>query len=214
MKTTLLAFGLLLAGGMAAAQSVSLSGMMGAKALLLVDGSAPKFVAPGETHLGVKVVSTNGEHAVIEVKGQRQTLRVGDSPVNLGGKPAAGGGGNKIVLQAGSGGHFMTVGSVNGKPVQFMVDTGATAVSLGAEQADRVGLNYKAGQAVRMNTANGVTTGWLLKLNSVRIGDVEVFDVDAIVSQQPMPYALLGNSFLTRFQMHRENEQMTLERRY
>ena len=53
-----------------------------------------------------------------------------------------------------------------------------------------------------------------MKLASVRIGDVEVYDVDAVVSPQPMPYVLLGNSFLTRFQMKRDNDQMVLERRF
>ena len=65
-----------------------------------------------------------------------------------------------------------------------------------------------------MGTANGVVPGWLIRLDSVRVGDVEVFGVDGIVSQQPMPYVLLGNSFLNRFQMKRENDQMVLDRRY
>ena len=64
-----------------------------------------------------------------------------------------------------------------------------------------------------MNTANGVAQGWRLKLDSVRIGDVEVFGVEAIVTPQAMPYVLLGNSFLTSFQMTRNNEQMVLEKR-
>jgi aspartyl protease family protein len=56
--------------------------------------------------------------------------------------------------------------------------------------------------------------GYLLTLNSVRIGDVEVQNVEAIVAQQAMPYVLLGNSFLTRFSMRRDNDQMVLERRF
>jgi aspartyl protease family protein len=65
-----------------------------------------------------------------------------------------------------------------------------------------------------MNTANGVAQGYRLNLNSVRIGDVEVYDVDAIVSQQPMPYILLGNSFISRFSMRRDADQMVLEKRF
>jgi aspartyl protease family protein len=65
-----------------------------------------------------------------------------------------------------------------------------------------------------MNTANGQALGYLLTLNSVRIGDVEVQNVEAIVSQQSMPYVLLGNSFLTRFSMRRDSDQMVLERRF
>jgi aspartyl protease family protein len=59
-----------------------------------------------------------------------------------------------------------------------------------------------------------VTAAWKVKLHSVRIGDVEVYEVDAVVTPQPMPQILLGNSYLNRFQMKRDNEQMVLERRY
>ena len=85
---------------------------------------------------------------------------------------------------------------------------------MSAADAERTGIKYKDGQPVRMSTANGITQGYRVKLNSVRVGDVEVYDVDAVVSPQPMPYMLLGNSFLTRFQMLRENEQLILVKRY
>ena len=197
----------------AAAQSVALQGMLGNKALLIVNGSAPKTVAPGDTHQGVKVVSTSGDQAVIEINGKRQTLRVGEAPASVGG---GGGGerGTKIVLTAGTGGHFMAQGTINGRPVQFMVDTGATMIGLGAAEAERLGLNYKAGQQGYVSTANGTAPAWRMSLASVRIGDVEVHGVDAVITPQPMPYILLGNSFLTRFQMKRENDQMVLERRF
>jgi aspartyl protease family protein len=204
--------GLALACG-AAAQSVSLQGMLGNKALLVVDGGAPRSVAPGESHQGVKVISASGDQAVVEIKGQKHTLRIGDSQVSFGGSGGAAAG-TRIVLHAGSHGHFLSQGTINGRAVQFMVDTGASVVGLGISEAERVGLDYKNGRQVRMQTANGVTPAWLVKLASVRIGDVEIYDVDAVVGAQSMPYVLLGNSFLSRFQMRRDNEQMVLERRY
>ena len=200
--------------GAAQAQSVALAGMLGSKALLIVDGTAPKSVAAGETHQGVKVVSTSGDQAVIEQDGKRRTVRVGDAPVSLGGAGASAGRGTRIMLTESSGGHFMTAGQINGRAVQFMVDTGATSVAMGVQDAERAGIPYKTGQRVRMSTANGAADGFLIKLNSVRVGDVEVFDVDAVVLPQPMPYLLLGNSFLSRFQMRRENTLMTLDKRY
>ncbi len=221
MKTLLAGIGLLLSFAVAsqtaaptAAPTVGLSGTIGSKAIVTVGSNAPKTVAPGETYQGVKVISVSGDQAVVEVAGKRQTLRVGDSPVSIGSGATGGGRGNKIVLNAGSGGHFMSQGSINGKAVQFMVDTGATSIALGASEAERVGLNYKNGTPVRMGTANGVTQGYKLLLDSVRIGEVEVFGVEAVVTPQSMPFVLLGNSFLNRFQMKRENELMTLERRY
>ena len=90
------------------AQSVALAGMLGSKALLIVDGTAPKSVAAGETHQGVKVISTAGDQAVIEQDGKRRTLRVGDAPVSLGGAGASAGRGTRITLSESGGGHFMT----------------------------------------------------------------------------------------------------------
>ena len=205
----------LISSGAAHAGAVALVGMLGSKALLVVDGTPPKTVAVGDTYQGVKVISTSGDQAVVEQSGKRATLRVGDAPVSFGGNMGAGrAGGTRIVLTAGTGGHFMTTGQINGKAVQFMVDTGATAVAMSAVDAERAGINYKNGQPVMMSTANGTAEGFRIKLSSVRIGDVEVFDVDAVVTPLAMPYMLLGNSFLTRFQMTRENDQMTLVKRY
>ena len=197
----------------AGAQSVALQGMLGNKALLIVDGSAPRSVAPGDTHQGVKVVSTSGDQATLEINGKRHTLRVGDAPASVGGGLSSHRG-TKIVLTAASGGHFLTQGAINGRAVQFMVDTGATLVGMGVSDAERLGLNYKTGQLGYAGTANGTVAAWRMTLASVRIGDVEVHNVEALVTPHPMPYILLGNSFLTRFQMKRDNDQMVLERRF
>ena len=198
----------------AQAQSVVLAGMLGSKALLVVDGSAPKTVGAGDTHQGVKVISTSADQAVIEMDGKRHTLRVGESPVSSGHSGPAAGSGTRIVLTESGGGHFMTAGQINGQAVQFMVDTGATSVAMSASEAERLGIKYKQGQLLRMSTANGITPGYKVKLNSVRIADVQIYDVEAVVTPQAMPFMLLGNSFLSRFQMRRENNVMTLDRRY
>jgi aspartyl protease family protein len=202
------------AAATAHSQSVTLTGMVGNKALLIVDGSAPKIVASGESFNGAKVISTQGDTAVLMVGGKRLNMRVGDAPASVGEQAGSKSSGSKIVLTASEGGHFITVGSINGKAVQFMVDTGATTVAMGAAEAKRMGIDYTSGKPVRMSTANGQTLGYLLTLNSVRIGDVEVQNVEAIVSQQAMPYVLLGNSFLTRFSMRRDSDQMVLEKRF
>lgn len=196
------------------AQSVSLQGMLGNKALLIVDGSVPKTVGPGESWKGVKVLSTQGDQATVEAGGQRFTLRVGEAPASVGGTGGMAPGATRIVLTAESGGHFMANGAVNGRAAYFMVDTGASMVSMASRDAERFGIDYKGGQPVQMTTANGPALAWRVKLSTVRVGDVEVREVDAVVTQQAMPFVLLGNSFLTRFQMRRDSDQMVLERRY
>ena len=196
---------------LATAQNVALSGVMGSKALLVVDGGAPKAVGPGESHLGVKVINVVGEQAQLEIKGQRVSVRVGEAPASQGARPG-GTNGTRIVMPLGTGGHFFAQGLVNGKPVQFMVDTGATTIALGMNDAKRMGIEFQKGRPVRMGTANGVAQGWLVKLSTVKIGDVEVYEVDAVVGPD-MPYALLGNSFLGRFNMNKTIDQMVLEKR-
>lgn len=208
----LLALCLALAAAGSWAQSVALQGVMGKKALLIVNGGTPRMAGIGEEVQGVKVLDVLGEQAVVEIGGRRQTLRVGDAPASVGSRGNLSGG--KIVLTAGSGGHFLTPGSINGHAVQFMVDTGATDVAMGADEAQRLGIDYRKGLLGRGATANGIVSVYRVKLASVRIGDVEVHDVDASVLPSNAGPILLGNSFLTRFQMTRFNDQLVLERRY
>jgi len=213
MKKPLLVLLFAAACALAQAQSVTLTGTIGSRAILIVNGGAPKTLAVGETFQGVKLVALQGEQATVEAEGKRVALRM-DTPVSIGGGGSSGGGGTRIVLPASSGGHFMAQGAINGRTVNFMLDTGATTIALSAADAQRIGLDFSKGQPVRMNTANGMSQGYRVKLGSVRVGDVEVYDVDAIVSQQPMPYILLGNSFINRFSMRRDADQMVLEKRF
>ncbi len=195
----------------ASAQNVALSGVMGSKGLLVINGASPKLLESGQTHAGVKLVSAVGDQAVVEIGGKRVSLRVGEAPVSLGGASASGG--TKIVLPVGSGGHFMANGTINGKAIQFMVDTGATAVAIGISDAQRMGIDYQKGQPIRLNTANGVAQGWRVVFSSVRVGEVEVYGVEGVVGPN-MPFALLGNTFLSRFSMNRTSDTMVLERRF
>lgn len=201
----------------AQAQSITLTGTIGNRAILVVGGGAPRTVAPGESLQGVRLISVQNEQAVVESGGRRLTLRM-DTPVSVGGSGggpgSSGGGGSRIVLTPDSRGHFVTAGGINGRPVTFMLDTGATSVGLSMADAQRIGIDPTRGQPVSMNTANGTVPGWRVKLDSVKVGDVTVYDVDAIVSPQPMPFVLLGNSFINRFSMRRDADQMVLERRY
>lgn len=202
---------LALMGVSASAQTVTLSGSMGDKALLIINGT-PRTVAAGASFQNVKVVSVTAGEAVVEMAGKRSTLQIGGAPVNLG-RASGEGTGSKIVLTAGPGGHFVTGGSINGRAVQFLVDTGASLVAMSEADADRIGLKYKGGQRGYANTANGQITVYHVMLDVVRVGDVQVYNVDAMVGPMQMPAILLGNSFLTRFQMKRENDQLTLDRR-
>ena len=196
------------------AQSVAVNGTLGNKALLLIDGAAPKAVAVGEEYHGIKVLAVQDNQVTLEQGGKRQVVRVGDAPASVGSQAGDGVGGTRVVLTADGGGHFMSQGQINGHAVQFMVDTGATFVAMSTAEAQRIGLSFQTGQALAIQTANGSTPGWRVTLHAVRLGDVTVNEVEAVVSPGAMPFVLLGNSYLNRFQMNRTNDQMVLERRF
>ncbi|HEY0820611.1 MAG TPA: retropepsin-like aspartic protease [Rhizobacter sp.] len=211
LRAGLVALGLAAAAAAASAQTVSMSGRLGDKALLMIDGS-PRTVAVGATVQGVKLVSLTPDGSVIELGGKRHSVPMGGTPVSLG---AGGGsdGGTRIVLTAGPGGHFVSGGAINGRAVEFMVDTGATTVAMSAADAERIGIKYREGERGMASTAGGLVPIYRVNLTSVRVGEVTVYGVDATVLQAQMPYVLLGNSFLGRFQMTRVNDMMTLDKR-
>jgi aspartyl protease family protein len=199
MRAPFLAAMLSLAAMAAHAQNVALAGILGSKALLVVDGGAPRAVAAGEAHQGVHVVSVGQGEAVVDVDGGRRTLRLGEAPVSV----ATPGAGQRLVLKADARGHFVNTGFINGRVMQYMVDTGASTVAIGLPEAQRMGLK----------AANGTAQGWRVRLDSVRAGTLELRGVDAIVTPQPMPYVLLGNSFLRAFEMSRTGDEMVLQQR-
>jgi len=197
-----------------AASNVSFNGSLGSQAaLLLIDGEA-RTVRIGQVVDGVRLIALEDGRATVELNGQRLSLTLGASPGRVGPGINGSGSARQILLSAGSGGHFFTAGMINGRSTQFLVDTGATSVAIAQAEAERLGLRFREGRRIMTHTANGTVPAHRLQLETLRIGDVEVRNVDAVVVPGQMNHVLLGNSFLSRFQMKRENELMTLELRY
>jgi aspartyl protease family protein len=210
MRAFIVAVCLASVGAAALAQSVSLAGRMGSKALLVIDGQ-PHTLAVGDSVAGVSLLRLNDEGAQVLVDGRRLTLQLGAA--RLAGTAEAPSANREIVLSAGPGGHFITSGSINGRVVQFMVDTGATRVALSQAEAKRIGIDLSRAERGMTSTANGNVPVLLVTLGALRVGEVLVTNVPAVVVPAPMPHVLLGNSFLQRFQMRRDNEVMRLELR-
>jgi len=206
---TLAAFCLLLSSALAA-QEVGLAGIIGSKALLKINGGAPRAVPAGATVDGVKVVSVQGEQVVVEINGRKRPLRVGQNAVGV----AASSDSDRLVLQADGQGHFFTTGTINGVSVRFLVDTGASMISLGASDARRMGLDFNRGQKGISQTANGQVMVSKVQLDNVRIGGMTLHQVDAVIHQTDLPIALLGMSVLNRMEMQRDGSTMTLKKRF
>lgn len=200
------------ASSLAGATDVSLVGLYGGKALVVIDGGRPQSIPLGtRTPDGVKLLAIDGTTADFEIDGQRQRLTVGQHAVSAGRDDNSG---KSTTLTADANGHFLVVGTINGAPMRFLVDTGATVVSIGKSDAVRANVDYLKGQPGMTMTANGPARVWRVTLNSVRVGDVLLNQVEASVHEHDLPIALLGMSFLNRMEMKREGVTMTLKKRY
>jgi clan AA aspartic protease (TIGR02281 family) len=103
----------------------------------------------------------------------------------------------EYVVQPGAGGHYVVVAAVNGAPVTFLVDTGASDIVLTMADAERLGFQPATLRfSQRFATANGETRGAPVVLRELRVGQFSLFDVPASVNEAPLRVSLLGMSFL------------------
>lgn len=203
-----LAAGLLVSTG-AAALDVNVVGLFPNKAVVRIDGGALQTLSIGQsTREGIVLVSVERDGATFEVQGQRMALGLGHARM-----PASAAVSTKVI--ADERGHYFADGQINGLPIRFTLDTGATFISLPESEARRLALDYRNGPKALMETANGTVVAYRIRLDTVRVGDIAVNNVDAVVMEgDSLPVALLGMSFLNRMDMRREGQIMTLTKRY
>jgi aspartyl protease family protein len=203
----------LAAAGPAAAADVNVVGLFGNKAVVSIDGGQPRTLSVGQkTPEGVALVAVDGESATFEIDGKRRMLRMGQAYSARGG---GGGGNQRTVLKADGRGHFVADGQVNGAAARFLVDTGATLIALPAADAKRMGVSYLNAPRGVVNTANGSAVAYKVKLDTVRVGDITINNVDAmVIDGGGLHIALLGMSFLNRTEMTRDGETMVLTKRF
>jgi aspartyl protease family protein len=199
-------------GGAAQATDVALVGLYSGKALVIIDGGKPRTISVGvKTSEGIKLLSLEEGAANFEIDGHNRRLTIGQHAVSAGSDSASSG---SVTLTADANGHFLTIGTINGAPTRFLVDTGATVVAMSAADAARANVDYQKGEPAVMMTANGPVRVWRVVLNSVRVGDVVLNQVNASVQESNLPFALLGMSFLNRMEMKRDGSTMTLKKRF
>ncbi|GMR04049.1 MAG: TIGR02281 family clan AA aspartic protease [Gammaproteobacteria bacterium] len=196
-----------------AANKIALHALFKDKAILMIDGTR-RVLAKGQTSPeGVKLLDTDtqAEEAEIEFNGKREVLKLG---VVIAGFTQPGKG--SATLWAEPNGHYFVEGWVNGVAVRFMVDTGATTIAMNSRVAKRIGLDYKKlGRRSFASTASGIVRTYNLKLNSVKVGGITLYNVDAGVIEGNFPVeVLLGMSFLGRLDIKRDDQKMELIQKY
>jgi len=206
-----IALGLLIVSTGAAALDVNVVGLFPNKAIVQIEGGALQTLSVGQkTRDDIILLSVERDGATFDIQGRRVALAMGSARMQA--SPAAEA--NRAVVPTNERGILVADGEVNGKPVRFAVDTGATLITLPAREASRLGLDYHNGQKTTMETANGEVFAYRLKLDTVRVGQVVVHNVDALIAESNnLPIALLGMSFLNRVDMRREGTILTLTKR-
>lgn len=193
------------------ALEVEVKGLFEGGAIVQVNGKSRMMRAGERSPEGVLLVAADMKSATLEIDGERQTLGISRRISTRFTEAEKG----TVRIQSGRGGHYFTPGRINGHAVDFIVDTGATAVAMNLPTAQRLGINYRAGQRVSISTASGVAAGYSVMLDSVRVGAIEVSKVEAIVSMGNFPSEiLLGNSYLNKVDMRRESGVLVLEARF
>ena len=219
-----IAIGLLVSTG-ATALDVNVVGLFPNKAVVQIEGGVLQTLSVGQkTRDDITLLSVGRDGATFDIQGRRVALAMG--PARRQTSPAAAAQtspaaaatyavvANYAVIPTNGRGDLVADGEVNDMPVRFAVDTGATFITLPAREASRLGLDYHNGQKVAMETANGNVFAYRLKLDTVRVGDVAVHNVDAVIMEgNSLPIALLGMSFLNRTDMKREETTLTLTQR-
>jgi aspartyl protease family protein len=206
----IIALGLAAASGAAAAAEIALVGVIGDKAAIIaIDGGNPKAIKVGQTWKGIAVVSVEKDRATFEIDGKRRVIQRG---MHYRSGEAETSKRQSATLSADERGHFFAEGTINGAHVRFMVDTGASAVVLPGSEAVRLGLDYRRGQRMRMQTASGPTEAYVATLDRIKVGNIELINVEAMVIEKGLNIALLGMTFLNRVEMKRDGQVMTLTR--
>lgn len=188
---------------------IRVNGLFPGQAALTIDGRQRLLKEGATSPEGVKLISSDSERAIVEVDGRRSTLNLSRHISSTYRKAKAA----EARISRGPGGHYSVGGNINGHAVQFLVDTGATAIAMNHNDAERLGLDFRKGRAGRANTAAGIVETLHITMPKVTVGSITLWQVEAAVVTGTHPrQILLGNSFLSRVQMAEEGGVMVLRK--
>ena len=183
------------------------------RVMVMIDGKRHLLRSGESSPEGVTLVSADSAGAVFEYRGETLERRL-DGRTSAPAKKTATA--EPVQIFRDNWGMFKTVGSINGMPVNFLVDTGASTVAMNAAQARRLGIDFRVeGDSTYVATASDVTQAFRVTLDRVKVGNIELHNITAVVIDGPMPQeTLLGMSFLGRLELRNEGDHLTLRKKY
>ena len=194
------------------ATEIVVNGLFSNKAVVTIDGQQ-RILKPGKrSREGVMLISADSRSALIEVDGQQKRFELGGhigTSFEQDAQP-------EVTIYRNPNNMFTAVGSVNGFPVTFLVDTGASQVAMSTGHAKRFGVDYQLhGNRTWVSTAAGIKPAWSVKIGSVKVGEIELRNVDGMIVDGAGPGGvLLGMSFLGRLEMNNDGQAMILKKKF
>ena len=180
------------------------------KALLQIDGQQ-KIVKKGETFKGVLLKSASGRGAVVEINGKTSKLDLNQSIAGNFKKAQR----NRMKIYPDSFGMYLVKGKINGQPTRFLVDTGASLVTMSGDKAASLKIDLSNATRGTAQTAAAIVSIYQIMLDSVSIGGIELRRVEAMVIPGDQPFdVLLGNSFLRHTKMLKAGSVLEIEKRF
>ena len=212
LRITASALLLAVAASAQAAVKITVVGLFKDTAIVIIDGNR-RLLRSGDTSPeGVTLISATSSEAVLEIDGEQKHYGLGGQiggefartePVTVRIWPTP----NRM---------YAVLGSINGYPVDFIVDTGATLVSLSGREARRLGIDYRVvGTPGASSTASGIEKIYLVNLDRVKVGDIMLRNVQGAVHDGDFPpKTLLGMSFLGRLNIHQDGPVLELQQKF
>lgn len=191
--------------------SVRVVGLFSGAAVVNIDGQRHMLRIGEPGPQGIELVAADSKTATLRINGQARQFGMQRDYTDGFAQRST----KQVSIARGTGGHYRVTGSINGQTVQFMVDTGATSVAMNSFQAQRLGIDYRVtGSEVRATTASGQVAGYRVSLSRVKVGDLELTNVDGLILEGRFPgEVLLGNSYLNRIRMVDQSGILILESR-
>ena len=195
-----------------AVEQITVEALFPGRAMVNVDGQRRLLKLNKPSPEGLLLISADSKQAVIELDGERRTYLLGSHVTTDYSRPAQ----VSAKIWRDDTGSYTTVGTINGRTVNFLVDTGASAVAMHTGDARRLGIQYKLeGNPMYVSTANGTAPAYEVTLDRVQVGDITLNQVRGFVIDSPgSGRVLLGMSFLGRVKIEDQGTVLMLHRKF
>lgn len=195
-----------------AADKVMVMALFADKAMVAIDGHNYLLRVGGPAHDGVRLLAADSSSALLDIDGKQRRMALNDQIGSSYSQTAP----SQVTVWPNLRGMYTTPGSINGQPVDFLVDTGASDVAMNAAQARSLGIDYMVnGEQSMVKTASGVVPSYSVTLDRVSVGEITLHQVNAVVLGGSQPdHVLLGMTFLGRLNIQRNGQAMVLQKKW